>query len=80
MATWMTRIRITTRHEWVVPMRNGSNDHAQLLQAIHAARAARAARDRAVSPDRLSDDAVMVSIGDDDEIVLWFETDEVNDR
>lgn len=79
MATWTTRIRTITRHEWVVPMYSGSNDHAQLLQAIHEARRARAEQltgTRYATEANLSDDAVMVSAGDD-EIVIWYETDVV---
>lgn len=72
MATWFTRERTTTRREWIVPMYGGQNDHAQLLQAVHAARQAYRDQygiDRTTS---LSDDTVMVSVGDS-EIILWFE-------
>lgn len=69
MATWTTRTRTTTRCEWIVPMYGGQNDHAQLLQAIHAAREDYA---RLFGKSQLSDDAVMVSVGDA-EIILWFE-------
>lgn len=69
MATWTTRTRTTTRREWIVPMYGGQNDHAQLLQAITAAREDYA---RMYGESELSDDAVMVSVGDA-EIILWFE-------
>lgn len=81
MATWTTQTRTITRREWIVPMYSGSNDHAQLLQAIHAARQACAnarVHHPHGNPDDLSDDAVMVSVGDA-EIVLWFETDRIKD-
>lgn len=79
MATWTTRTRTITRREWVVPMYSGSTDHAQVLGAIHAAREARADLTPGMRGTGLSDDAVMVSNGDD-EIVVWFETDEVTGR
>lgn len=79
MAGWETRTRTITRREWVVPLKyNSSNDHSELLGAIYAARDVRAAN-LGVNVGNLSDDALMVS-ATDDEIVIWFETDEVTDR
>lgn len=72
MASWTTRTRTITRREWVVPLRT---DHAQLLQAIHAARTAcigERVRHPHGDPDSLSDDAVMVE-SDGEEIIIWFE-------
>lgn len=70
MATWYSRERTTTRREWIVPMYGGQNDHVQLLQAVTAARNDYASQYGTDRP--LSDDAVMVSVGDS-EIILWFE-------
>jgi hypothetical protein len=72
MATWFTRERTTKRREWIVPMYSGQNDHAQLLQAISAAREAYCDQYGIGRAQSLSDDTVMVSVGDA-EIILWFE-------
>lgn len=80
MADWFERDKLTRRREFVLPLRNGSNDHAQLLQVVHAAKVSRL-RSKGLPDDAFSelyDNDVMVTITDD-EIVAYYDTIERND-
>lgn len=83
MATWGTRTRRITRREWVVPMYSGASDHTQLLQALYDARQARARVKAGYGEGELVDVKIdlcdtdlMVSVGDD-EIVIWYQTEQI---
>lgn len=75
MASWYPRVRTTVTREWVVPIgASGYTDHAQLLQAIHAAKVDRL-DSLGLPPDAFSelyDNHVLVRV-EDEAIVVYYE-------
>lgn len=70
MASWSTRTRTITRHEWVVPLHDGQCVYADLMGAVHAAESELAA-DTHTSLEDLTDDALMIQ-PHGEEIIVYY--------